>query len=243
MFTKAKPEPLERPKRFYATAEAGAVGEGFGVKLDGRSLKTPRGRALVLPTPATAELVAGEWARQGEQIIVADMPATRLAFTAVDRVSGAREEVAAEVARYAGSDLLCYFAEAPEALIARQQARWGALLDWARAELGLELTPCAGIVHQAQPPETIAAVEALALRLDDYSLTALAHAAALLGSAVLALALERGRIGGAEAFDLSRLDEAYQEEQWGVDAEAAERTARLRAEAETLERWFKSLRA
>jgi chaperone required for assembly of F1-ATPase len=241
MFTKAKAEPPQRPKRFYETADAAPEGDGYGVKLDRRTLKTSQGRRLVLPTMAAAELVAGEWAAQGEQIVVADMPATRLAFTAIDRVSGAREEVAAEVARYAASDLLCYFAEAPEALIARQRAQWAPLLDWARAELGFQLIPCAGVVHQPQPPETIAAVEALALRLDDYALTALAHAAALLGSAVLALALERGRISGEEAFDLSRLDEAYQEEQWGVDAEAAARTARLRAEAETLERWFVAL--
>ena len=241
MFTKAKADPPDRPKRFYKTAEAAALDEGFGVRLDGRALKTPQGRPLVLPTQASAELVAGEWAGQGERIIVADMPATRLAFTAIDRVAGAREEVAGEVARYAGADLLCYFAEAPEALAVRQQAGWAPLLDWASSELGLDLTPAAGIVHRPQPPQTLEAVEALALRLDDHALTGLAHAAALLGSAVLALALERGRIGGEEAFDLSRLDEAFQEEQWGVDAEAADRAARLRAEAEVLDKWFRSL--
>jgi chaperone required for assembly of F1-ATPase len=241
MFTKAKADPPDRPKRFYKTAEAAAHGDGFGVRLDGRVLKTPQGRPLALPTMAVAELVAREWAGQRDNIVVADMPATRLAFTAVDRVSGARAEVAAEVARYAGADLLCYFAEAPDALMARQQAQWAPLLDWAAAELGLAFAPSAGIVHRSQPAETLEAVEALALRLDDYALTALAHAAALLGSAILALALERGRIGGEEAFDLSRLDEAFQEERWGVDAEAADRALRLRAEAKTLERWFRAL--
>jgi chaperone required for assembly of F1-ATPase len=242
MFTKAKADPPDRPKRFYKAAEAAPEAEGFGVRLDGRALKTPQGRPLVLPTMAAARLVAGEWAGQGERIVVADMPASRLAFTAVDRVSVSREEVAAELARYAGADLLCYFAEAPDELMARQQAHWTPLLDWARSELGLEFTPSAGIVHRAQPSQTLEGVEALALRLDDYALTALAHAAALLGSAVLALALERGRIGGEEAFDVSRLDEAFQEERWGVDAEAADRTARLRREAATLEEWFAALR-
>ena len=147
-----------------------------------------------------------------------------------------------EVARYAGSDLLCYFADAPAELTARQQASWGPLLDWAADTLGLSLVRAAGVLHRPQPAETLAAVEALALRLDDYALTALAHASALLGSAVLALALERGRIGGEEAFDLSRLDEAFQEERWGVDAEAADRAMRLRAEAVTLEKWFSALR-
>jgi chaperone required for assembly of F1-ATPase len=243
MLTKGKPQPPERPKRFYTSAEAVEAGDSFGVALDGRMLRTPQGNPMRLPTKAAAGLIAAEWAAQGEHIVVADMPATRLAFTAIDRVGGAREEVAAEVARYAGSDLLCYFADGPAELVARQRARWSPLLEWGEAEMGLRFAPCAGIVHEAQPPETLDAVDALALRLDDYALTGLAHGAALFGSALLALALERGRLDGAEAFAASRLDEAFQEEHWGQDAEAAGRTARMQAEAATLGRWFAALKA
>lgn len=242
MFTRAKAEPPDRPKRFYKSAQAGPVEGGHGVTLDGRALKTPRRRPLVLPTPALAELVASEWAAQGERIVIPDMHATRLAFTSLDALADARAAVADEVAKYAGSDLLCYFADAPVKLVERQARAWGPVLDWAEAEFGLAFDRTSGVVHRPQPPETIAAVRAVALALDDFALAALAHASALFGSAVLALALQRGRLSGEEAFTLSRLDEAFQEEQWGVDDLAAERTARLRAEAEALAHWFEASR-
>ena len=239
---RAKAVNLEKPRRFWKEASAGPVEGGFAVLLDGRGAKTPDGARLVLPTEAAAGLVAGEWAAQGEEIEFAAMPATRLAFTAIDRVPASREGVAEEVARYAGSDLLCYFAEEPDALVARQQAAWEPLLAWAETELGLPLNRATGILHCAQPEGTAERVKALALELDDFSLTALASATGLFGSAVLAFALQRGRVDAAEAHDIARLDEAFQEERWGIDAEAAERTANRAAEAETLGRWFAALR-
>lgn len=235
-------EPGDRPKRFWKTVTVERDGDGWGVRLDGRAPKTPAGAPLVLPTEAAARLAAEEWAAQGEVIEPAAMPATRLAATAIDRVARARTEVAEEIARYAGSDLLCYFAEAPAELAARQARAWGPWLDWAERALDLRLVRAAGIVHAPQPPEAAARVRELALGLDDFGLAGLALAASLLGSAVLALALQRGALGGGEAFDLSRLDEAFQEGQWGVDAEAAERAARMRAEAELLQRWFEALK-
>jgi chaperone required for assembly of F1-ATPase len=187
-------------------------------------------------------VVADEWAAQGEFIAFPAMPATRLAFTALDRVPAARAALAAEVSRYAGADLLCYYAEAPEALLLRQTQRWGPLLDWAEAELGLRFERAAGVVHRPQPPETLARVEALAAELDDWGLTGLSYAAPLFGSAVLALAVQRARLTGDDAFEASRVDETYQEEFWGVDAEAAERTANMRSEAVMLGHWFAALR-
>jgi len=239
---RAKAVNLEKPRRFWKEAGAGPVDGGFAVLLDGRTARTPGGTPLVLPTEALAALVAEEWAAAGEEIEFASMPATRLAFTAIDRVPQAREGVAEEVARYAGSDLLCYFAEEPEALVARQAAAWEPLLAWAEAELGLPLNRATGILPCAQPEGTAERVKALAFALDDFALTALASATGLLGSAVLAFAVQRGRLSAGEAHDLSRLDEAFQEERWGVDAEAAERTANRAAEAETLGRWFDALR-
>jgi chaperone required for assembly of F1-ATPase len=235
-------DPVERPRRFYTTAEAGPLEHGFGVMLDGRPTRTPAGKRLIAPNLALAELVAREWAGQGEIIDISRMAATRLAFSALDRIPARRDETAAEVGRYAGADLLCYFADGPQALVAREEARWGPLLDWAREALGLELRRASGIVHQEQAPQMIAQAEALALALDDFALTALTMAAGLFGSAVLAFAVERARLGGVEAFELSRLDEEFQEEKWGVDAEAAARRALLTEEAAMLERWFRALR-
>ena len=235
-------DAFQRIKRFYKAATVEAAGEGFGVALDGRLMKTPGKAELVLPTLAAAEMVAAEWMGQGEYIRFADMPATRHAYTAIDRVSVVRMEVAQEVGRYAGSDLLCYFAEEPAALVKRQQEAWGPVLDWAEAEHDLAFVRAVGINPQSQPPQTLLRIEALALDLDDFRLAALAYAGALFGSSILALALIRGRLDGEEAYTLSRLDEAFQEEQWGVDAEAAERTAQLHSEAVVLEAWLKALR-
>ena len=154
----------------------------------------------------------------------------------------AREEVADEIAARAGADVLCYFADGPDSLVELQVLHWGPMLDWASAELGLELVRVSGLIHRPQPEATIERVRSLALDLSDFELTGLVNAAGLFGSAILAFALQRGRLTGDEALDLSRLDETFQEERWGVDEEAAARTAHMRAEATVLEQWFAALR-
>jgi chaperone required for assembly of F1-ATPase len=214
---------------------------GFTVMLDGRTLRGPKGAQTVLPNAALAELVAGEWAGQGEHLQLAAMHATRLANTAIEAVSQARDSTAQQIADYAASDLLCYRATEPAGLVARQQERWDPILGAAEAELGLRFTPVSGIIHQPQPVQTLERVKALALELDDFGLAGLAFGVPLFGSAVLSLAVQRGRLSGETAYDLSRLDEAWQEEKWGIDDEAAERTARLRGEAAMLDRWFAAL--
>ncbi|MGH6966880.1 MAG: ATP12 family chaperone protein [Phenylobacterium sp.] len=234
-------EPGDKPRRFYKAVEVVETDAGFGVQLDGRNVRGPKGGLVVLPTRALAEQVAEEWAGQGETLEIAGMHATRLANTAIDSVSGAREAVAQSIADYAASDLVCYFAEAPAGLVERQMHGWGPVLARIEADAKLAFVRAAGIVHRAQPDETLAGVKAFALELDDFGLTGLAFGAALFGSAILAIALQRGWLSGEQAFELSRLDEAWQEDQWGVDAEAAERTERLRGEAVMLDRWFRGL--
>jgi len=235
-------EPSNAPKRFYKTAEAGPLDHGFGVLLDGRVVRTPGNSRLILPGEALAALIAAEWEAQVETIQLARMSATRLAYTAADRIAVARTETIAEVVSFAGSDLLCYFAEAPQALVQRQTAQWGVMLDWADRTLGVKLEPVAGIIHRTQPAESLARVEALCAETDDFTLAGLAYGASLYGSAVLALAVLKGERTGEQAFDLSRLDEAFQEEQWGVDDEAAARTANRRQDAVMLGRWVDTLR-
>jgi chaperone required for assembly of F1-ATPase len=235
-------EPLAFPRRFYKAVEVAPAEGGFAVRLDGRTPRSPANRPLLLPTQALADLIAAEWDGQGEHILMATMPATRLAYTAIDRLGEAHADTAAEVARYAETDLLCYRAEGPGSLVERQEHSWGSLLAWAKDELGVALEVGQGIAHRSQPRRSVERVGELAEALDDFSLAALAHATGLLGSAVLALAVQRGRLSGEEAFGLSRLDEAFQEERWGIDAEAAERTERLAAEAVMLDRWFAALR-
>ncbi|HET6971941.1 MAG TPA: ATP12 family protein [Phenylobacterium sp.] len=235
-------EPAEKPRRFYKAVEVAEADGGHAILLDGRRLRTPKAQPMVLPTRALADQVAEEWAAQTDVIEMARMQATRLANTAIETIGASREAVADQVAQYAGSDLVCYFAEGPAALVGRQEAAWGPLMDRAAAEEGLAFERATGILHRPQPPQTLARVRDIALSQDDFGLAGLAFGAALFGSAVLAVALLRGWRRGEEIFDLSRIDEAFQEEQWGVDEEAAERTDRLRAEARMLDRWFRGLR-
>lgn len=227
-----------RPRRFYKAVAVEPVEGGFAVRLDGRQARTAGGAPLVAPTKALADLVAAEWEAQGETIDFTRMPATRLAFTAIDRTPEAREGLAKEVAAYAGSDLLCYVAEDPASLAEREVAAWGPWLEWAERELGVALRPSIGIAHAAQPEGSLVRAHGLAEAMDDFALTGLVYAAGLYGSAVLALAVARGALDAGEAFELSRLDEAFQQERWGVDAEAAQRTDAMRAEAAMLGKWF-----
>jgi len=235
-------EPIEKPRRFYKTVEVAEQDGGFAVRLDGRPVRTPKGGRLVLPTRALADQVAEEWAGQGELLELPLMHATRLANTAIEAAPSARSGTAEVVAGYAASDLLCYWAEAPQALVERQQHHWGPVLAWIEAEAKLSFIRAAGIVHQPQPQATLQQVRALALALDDFSLVGLAFGAALFGSAILAIALQRGWLTGEQAFQLSHLDESWQAERWGHDEEAAERAQRLADEARMLERWFRALR-
>jgi chaperone required for assembly of F1-ATPase len=234
-------ESEERVKRFWKEAGVAQVEDGWAVVLDGRTPKTPAHRKLVLPTQASAQLVADEWAAQGEFLDAGTMPATRLASTAIDRVVEVMEAVADEITAYAGNDLTCYLAEVPQSLVERQEREWGAWRNWAETTHGIKLVPVNGIIHQPQDQASLDKVKALALSMDHFQLSCLAMAVPLLGSAILGLALQQGAISGAEAYDLSRLDEAFTEERWGVDEEASARTAAQREETVMLERWFKAL--
>ena len=231
-----------QPPRFYKTVDVAPAGDRFGVVLDGRAARTPGGAPLAAPSQALARLVADEWAAQGETIDMASMPATRLVFTVLDRTTEARQAMAEEVARYAGSDLLCYLAEDPQVLAEREAMVWGPWLTWADQALGVKLLPSIGIAPVRQSPDALSRIAALAAEMDDFRLTGLTFAAALYGSAVLAFAVERGVLAGGEAYELSRLDEAFQEEQWGIDDLARVRTETLRLDAAMIERWFAALR-
>jgi chaperone required for assembly of F1-ATPase len=215
----------------------------MNVLLDGKPVRTPKGVPLAAPNRALAEMLATEWNAQATHIDMTTMAATRLAFTALDFVPGARDAVAAEIGRYAGSDALCYFADGPEALVQRQVDRWGPVLEWAQRDLNLHFVRATGIAWRDQPAETLLRAARLAEQEGDFGLAAIAHATALFGSAILALALWKDQFSGEEALQLSRLDEAFQQELWGVDEEAAERTENMLAEARMLERWFRALEA
>ncbi|HLY79994.1 MAG TPA: ATP12 family chaperone protein, partial [Caulobacteraceae bacterium] len=152
----------ERRKRFYKTADVALVDDGFAVQLDGRTARSPNGAPLVLPTRALAELIAGEWAAQAVEIDPGSMPATRLAAGALALDTAGREAAVERLASFAGSDLLCYFADGPASLVERQERRWGPAIAWADAALGVKFHRTQGIIHQPQPQSTLDRVAELA---------------------------------------------------------------------------------
>ncbi len=207
-------------KVFWTQVQAVPEGPDHTVRLDGRAVKTPAKRPLLLPTVALAEAVAAEWAAQRDTVDPRTMPMTRLANTAIDRIAPQQAEVAALVADYGGTDLLCHRAEGPAALAELQVRGWNPLLDWAAATLGARLQPTAGILPRAQDPAALAALTAQVTARGPFRLAALHDLVAISGSLVLGLAVQAGRLTAEEAFALSRLDENWQAALWGEDAEA-----------------------
>ena len=210
-------------KRVYRQVTTRPVEGGWGVALDGRPMRTPAKHELVVPTEALAAAIAEEWDAQQNEIRPVTMPLTRLAATTIDRTAKLRDQVAAEAAKYAGTDLVCYRAEHPPELIARQQAMWGPLLDWAMLRYDAPLSVTSGVIPTRQPPEALNAFAAVVSALDIFRLTALHTLTAACGSLIIALALFEGRLDAEAAFAASQLDESFQIEQWGEDAEAVAR--------------------
>ena len=233
-------------KRFYARASWEAVppgadgraGTGFRVLLDGKAVKTPAKAEMALPSQALAAAIAAEWQDQGEEVEVRSLTLTGLAWTALDRVGPGRERVVEELAGFGAHDLICYHAETPPDLAARQRQRWQPLIEWAARTLGAPLVVTAGVVSIEQPPEALAALRQALVARDVFELTALGAAASAAGSLVIALALAAGRIDAAAAFDAAQLDESYQIERWGEDPEAGRRRAAIKADLETAARFL-----
>ena len=217
-------------KRFWKKADVAEVEGGFSVTLDGRSVKTPAKAALIVPTRAMAEAIAAEWDAQVEKIDPGTMPVTRGANAAIDKVRSQHAEVAQLIAEYGSTDLLCYRAEAPDELVARQAAAWDPLLDWARAAFGADLRVTAGVIPVAQDRAALEPLEAAVAAMTEFELAALHDLVGISGSLILGLAVSRGRLDAETAWNLSRIDDDWQIEQWGADEEAVEHAARKRAD-------------
>jgi len=230
-------------KRFYKKAETISAAGGHGVTLDGRLVKTPGKHDLIVPSLSLAAAVAAEWDAQQGEILRERMPLTRLAATTIDRNSTQREAIVRQVAHYAGTDLVCYRATHPPALAARQQAVWQPMIDWAVERYDAPLTVTTGVIPASQPAASLAAFTIAVAGHDDFSLTALHTATAACGSLVIALALLEGRLDAVEAFAASQLDESFQIEAWGEDAEQAERRTALAAELAAAARFLELLRS
>lgn len=209
-----------KQKRFWTDVNVEKDEGGYSVMLDGRRIKTPAKAPLALPSREMAEAVAAEWAAQEGEIDPRSMPFTRSANAAIDKVRTQHAEVADMLADYGDSDLLCYRADSPQELVERQAAAWDPALDWAEAELGARLEPRSGVIHRPQAPEALNRLRAQVHLLDAFQLAAFHDLVSLSGSLVLGFAAAQGWRDAETLWQLSRLDELWQEEQWGVDDEA-----------------------
>ena len=229
-------------KRFYRNAGPVQWAGGYGINLDGKRIKTPGKRDLVVPNGALAAAIAEEWNAQEGEVRAATMPLTRFATTTVDRVSTQREAIIRQTANYAETDLVCYRAAHPPALAARQQAVWQPLIDWAVLRYDAPLSVTTGVIPTKQSAASLRAFAAAVAEQHDFALTALHVATAACGSLVIGLALIEGRLDAEGAFAASQLDESFQIEAWGEDAEQAERRRALAADIEAATRFISLLR-
>jgi chaperone required for assembly of F1-ATPase len=207
-------------KRFWTAATAAQAEGGWTVLLDGRRVKTPAKAPLVLPTKTMAQAAAAEWDAQTGTVKPDTMPVTRAANSALDKVTPQFAEVVAMLAAYGGTDLLCYRAAHPAALVARQTA-WDTWLDWAAERYHARLAVTTGVVPVGQAKTALDALRAPLAAMTPFELTAAHDLIALTGSLVLGLAVTEGRLTVDDAWRLSRIDEDFQAEHWGVDEEAA----------------------
>ncbi|MEM6667425.1 MAG: ATP12 family protein [Pseudomonadota bacterium] len=218
----------ERPKRFYKEALCVPTACGFALQLDSRAARTPARNPLEVPFEAVTEAMAAEWAAQDSHIFPETMPVTRLANSIIDGVLDRKTEVADVIAEFAGTDLLCYRADTPEGLVQKQNTAWNPVLDWVADTFGARPVLIEGIMHQSQPPQMLAAIRQHLVSLDGYTVGALHVVTTLTGSVFLAMSLHARVLTADQVWDAAHVDEDWQFQAWGSDAEAMERRAKRR---------------
>ena len=207
-------------KRFWKDAEVVEAGRGYGIVLDGRRLKTPARADLVAPTRPLADAIRAEWSECDQSVDPRAMPLTGLANAAIDRVAPHRERFAASLARYAENDLICYRAEGPETLVARQAGSWDALLAWARRRYDVDFICVSGVMHVPQPEETVRKLGHAVVALDAFHLSGMSPLITIGGSLIAGLAVLEAMMPASDAWEAVSLDERWQLEQWGDDPDA-----------------------
>jgi chaperone required for assembly of F1-ATPase len=228
-------------KRFYKEVVARPAAGGWDIALDGRPVRTPARAPLVVPSEALGEAVAAEWHAQQGKVDPRSMPLTGLANAAIDRIAPDSGGFARGLALYGESDLLCYRAEDPPSLVARQSEQWDPLIAWARRRFDVDFEIVSGIVHRAQPSSTIERLRHAVAAHDLFELAALAPLVTISGSLLIALALSEGAIDVDTAWAAATLDEAFQAEHWGEDQQAAAALEVRRGDFEAADRFLKLL--
>ena len=207
-------------KRFWKDVAVEPEEDGWTVKLDDRPVRTPARAPLVVPTEALAVAIAEEWRSAEGEIDPRHMPLTGLANAAIDRIAPEREAFAAGLSRYAEADLACYRAEGPRPLIERQEEAWDALLAWARRRYDVDFATTSGLMHVEQPRATVERLSHALATLDPFRLAGMSPLVTVGGSLVAALAVLEKAMNATEAWQAVSIDDRWQLEQWGADADA-----------------------
>lgn len=232
--------PPRLPKRFYKSASVVKSDGACLISLDGKIAKTRGGNPLSAVTSRLADAVAAEWNAQGDHIDFAGMPMTRFAMTVRDLGSSDAAKWRGAVMSFFRSDLVCYRAREPDALVRRQAAAWDPLLDWASLK-GLAMKTTSGVTFIEQPPPTLAAAGKMLDAMSSERLLGVKSAAEIAGSGVIALALDAKAFPAEALFEASRIDDLFQAERWGRDQEAFEREERLRLDFLNVSRFIRHL--
>ena len=233
----------ELPKKFFREAQAVQEGDAFSVALDGRGLKTPKKSTFLVPTAALAEAIAAEWKALDAEIDPALLPLTKIANTVIDGVVGAEEELHDYIVRFIGNDLLFYRADSPRELASRQAAQWGPVLEWVQQRFGAAFKVTEGVMPVQQNLLAVAKVASALCDADAMQIAPVHVLTTLTGSPLLVIAFLEGRLTADEVWAATHVDETWQEEQWGEDAEALERRAKRRAEFDAAVRFLTLARA
>jgi chaperone required for assembly of F1-ATPase len=228
-------------KRFWKQAAPASAEGGWAIELDGKPMRTPARRPLVVPTQPLADAIAAEWNKAGETVDPRAMPLTGLANAAIDRVAPDKEAFAAGLAAYAETDLLCYRAVQPRELLARQEASWDELLAWGRRRFDVDFETTSGVVHVVQPDATVRRLAHAVASLDPFRLAGLSPLVTIGGSLLVALAVFEGHIGADRAWEIVTIDEQWQREQWGADSEAEAALEARRRDFEAAARFLELL--
>lgn len=215
-----KHQKQQLPKRFYKEASVGERDGSFAILLDGKNIKTPGKVNVVVPSEELANLVAKEWAAQEKEIDPATMPLTRLVNTIVERGNEALDDVKAEIVKFAGNDLLVYRADSPQELVDLQTKHWGGALEAFSKRYDVSFNAITGVMHQDQPAEVQARIGEIIAHYSDFEACSTMSITSITGSAVLAIGLKEGLFTPAQVLETAYVDEDYQAQHWGEDAEA-----------------------
>lgn len=222
-------------RKFYKIAEAGTAPGGYVVRLDGKPVRTPLKNLLLLPSQGLAEAIAQEWKDQGADIQPVSMPLMQLANTMTDKGKGGeRAAMSEQLLEYGGSDLVCYFATHPADLVRRQQQHWLPLIAWMKEKHGIVFETISGIQYHHQPQQSLDKLQEVVEGLNAADFTVLQAAAATTGSVTIALAMLENKLPPEEAYQAACVDEIFQLQTWGADAEAQQRLDIIQSELKSI---------